>query len=62
MSTVTKIDATRYRVEPVECPKCGSEHTRVADKVILFCYRCGEFSNPYDSPSVKRAMEEVEID
>lgn len=51
-----KLDDSRVRVEPLECPHCGSFETRVINKTELYCCGCGEWASPYDSPSVKRAM------
>lgn len=59
MERVTIIDDDRARVEPMECPKCGSTNTRIVDKVQLVCINCGAFSNPNESPSVIRAKEKL---
>jgi hypothetical protein len=56
LMSVTKIDDQRYYIDPVQCPLCFATNTRIIEKAILYCYVCGEFSDPYDSPSVKAAI------
>lgn len=55
--TVKSLGGSRVRIEPMECPKCGNSETRIINKRDLFCLNCGEWSDPYTSPSFKRALK-----
>jgi ribosomal protein L37AE/L43A len=52
-------EEVKIRVEPVECPRCGSTHTRLINRQMLYCLMCGKWSNPYESPSFKRALAKL---
>jgi hypothetical protein len=59
---ITNLGGGWFRIEPLECPKCGGFETRIVDKSQLFCLACGGWSDPYSSPSVKRVIAQQEQD